>query len=434
MRLAAGPHPERDIRLVGLDIRGTDGAVVTGLANDPELPTASPIVIEDSRIIANQWGVLLYGAAGGLTFERSVARGNYIVGLTVTDTPTTIRDSRFVENGWYGVTVSLGTLEIRDSVLARNVRGGLLSNSATVVRAVNTRVKDSLAGFVASGEVHVEDSRFVRNGIGLEVGPFGDVTLERSVFRENGSGLAARAGSLIADHLEIVGGGTAISLETEFFGFPLPPDTSVLVRRSVIRGVGRVVFVQDGALVIEESLIKRNAMLGRQLQGSLSFVNSTLHRNTASGPLLETFGEVRFEHATVTRNEAPAGFWDVTADGEELPDGTPLPNGTVSFLASIVAQQELVNCSGPAMSLGGNVLQPGTCDWSLHAGDVVDAQPRLSAIAEGGGPTATRALRPGSPAVDLIPEPGCTVDFDQRGVGRPQGAGCDAGAFEREPD
>ena len=47
-----------------------------------------------------------------------------------------------------------------------------------------------------------------------------------------------------------------------------------------------------------------------------------------------------------------------------------------------------------------------------------------------GGPTFTMKLLAGSPALNIRTE-GCT-GFDQRGVARPQGPGCDAGAFESE--
>ena len=56
-----------------------------------------------------------------------------------------------------------------------------------------------------------------------------------------------------------------------------------------------------------------------------------------------------------------------------------------------------------------------------------------------GGPTQTIALLPTSPAVDAIPAANCTdtngnpVETDQRGVARPQGVGCDVGAFELVP-
>src|SRR5207302_4298141 len=48
---------------------------------------------------------------------------------------------------------------------------------------------------------------------------------------------------------------------------------------------------------------------------------------------------------------------------------------------------------------------------------------------DNGGPTQTIALQPGSPAVDAAVLANCPAT-DQRGVSRPQGAGCDIGAFE----
>jgi hypothetical protein len=71
----------------------------------------------------------------------------------------------------------------------------------------------------------------------------------------------------------------------------------------------------------------------------------------------------------------------------------------------------------------------------------------LGPLQDNGGPTETHALLPGSPAIDAIPPAECTYDddgdpgtppvplaTDQRGVARPQGAGCDIGAFEAIPE
>jgi hypothetical protein len=54
----------------------------------------------------------------------------------------------------------------------------------------------------------------------------------------------------------------------------------------------------------------------------------------------------------------------------------------------------------------------------------------LDALADNGGGTETHALLPGSAAIDAG-TPDCPPPAtDQRGVPRPQGAGCDAGAYE----
>lgn len=57
------------------------------------------------------------------------------------------------------------------------------------------------------------------------------------------------------------------------------------------------------------------------------------------------------------------------------------------------------------------------------------ADAELTPLADHGGPARTHALLPASPALDSG-DPACGAT-DQRGIARPQGAGCDRGAFER---
>src|SRR5205823_342800 len=58
--------------------------------------------------------------------------------------------------------------------------------------------------------------------------------------------------------------------------------------------------------------------------------------------------------------------------------------------------------------------------------------PLLAPLADNGGPTKTRALGAGSPAIDHA-DPACPPPGpDQRGVARRQGPRCDIGAFELE--
>jgi hypothetical protein len=57
--------------------------------------------------------------------------------------------------------------------------------------------------------------------------------------------------------------------------------------------------------------------------------------------------------------------------------------------------------------------------------------PKLSPHADNGGPTPTRALKSGSPAIDAAGGKPCSTITDQRGVKRPKGPRCDIGAFEK---
>jgi CSLREA domain-containing protein len=95
---------------------------------------------------------------------------------------------------------------------------------------------------------------------------------------------------------------------------------------------------------------------------------------------------------------------------------------TVTLSASIVG-----TCDDPPVDGGGNIASPGPkpCPGLVAA-------PGIGPLADNGGPTKTMALLPGSTAVDHVAAP-CGTTPDQRGVARPQGAGCDAGAYELAP-
>ena len=87
---------------------------------------------------------------------------------------------------------------------------------------------------------------------------------------------------------------------------------------------------------------------------------------------------------------------------------------------------EIVNFDSSNPSVSFSIVQggyPGTGN--------LDADPLLGPLQDNGGFTQTMALGPGSPAIDAADDSVCPAT-DQRGVPRPQGAGCDMGAFEVE--
>jgi CSLREA domain-containing protein len=80
---------------------------------------------------------------------------------------------------------------------------------------------------------------------------------------------------------------------------------------------------------------------------------------------------------------------------------------------------------------GHNLDGDGSC-FLTAAGDLPQRDPLLGPLGFNGGPTETEALLLGSPAIDAGAADGCP-QHDQRGVARPQGAGCDIGAYELTP-
>ena len=79
---------------------------------------------------------------------------------------------------------------------------------------------------------------------------------------------------------------------------------------------------------------------------------------------------------------------------------------------------------------GSNVISDGSCNPNGTT-DQSFTDALLGPLADNGGPTLTHALLAGSPAIDAA-DAGVCPATDQRGVARPQGAGCDVGAFELE--
>ncbi len=212
-------------------------------------------------------------------------------------------------------------------------------------------------------------------------------------------------------------------------------------------------ILNAGALTLNSSTVSGNTMAVRGggifNAGTLALNNSTVSVNASSfeGGGIFNGGTLTLTNSTVSGNSAGNGggisnlggtltLTNSTVTGNSGAFGGGIRNGATATLKNtIVANNSPADCFGTITSLGHNLSSDATCAFAAP-GDLNNTSPQLGPLANNGGPTETHALLPGSPAIDAVPPVDCTdssgnpVATDQRGVARPQGTGCEIGAYE----
>jgi CSLREA domain-containing protein len=165
----------------------------------------------------------------------------------------------------------------------------------------------------------------------------------------------------------------------------------------------------------------------------ISLTNSTFSGNTApsttpglgrGGGIHHTGGALSVTHVTFSDNSA--------SQGGAINHAALAPETTLKSTILAAGSSGGACGGGPPTSAGTNIDSDGTCSLA-GPGDRPGVDPRLGPLAPNGGSTMTHALLAGSPAIDTA-DPATCPATDQRGVTRPQGAGCDVGAFEATPE
>jgi hypothetical protein len=196
---------------------------------------------------------------------------------------------------------------------------------------------------------------------------------------------------------------------------------------------------KKAVLVLEDSTVTGNdARLGA---GIFSWTDG----GAADG------NEVSVINSTIAYNstkEEPCGGPECFARGPG--SGLLVAEGKINVVGSILAynneippsgNQTNTNCAregnGTIVSVGYNLETEADCNFT-STGDLqnqfANALFSTNTLENNGGNTDTLSLDPASPAVDAIPTNwSFCSDTDQRGVSRPQGAGCDIGAVEVIP-
>lgn len=191
-----------------------------------------------------------------------------------------------------------------------------------------------------------------------------------------------------------------------------PPDLVVVASgvEATIRNIAvTTVDIQGSALLsygkltLENVEVTGNNGLAVYIQpsGTLRMVNSTVSDNSSDGVIVD--GSAELVSSTIASN---------------LGGGVANATGLVTLKNTIVSGNRLGDCTRPVAVSSSSLDQDGTCSANLRA------DPLLDPLGRNGGPTLTRALRAGSPAIGA--GSGCPPN-DQRLAPR---SSCDLGAFQ----
>jgi protein MpaA len=271
----------------------------------------------------------------------------------------------------------------------------------------------------------------------------GELTVTDSVFEGND---AAQASAIDANTTgahaitdTVVSGGFSFDLGAVFAAGPLT------LTRSAIRDNtgGGVVADHPGpaALAISSSAVADNRFGTAESRGGVyARGDATIENSTITGNSGGYVGGVWPDGELTVRFTTIAGNAGLAAGGNAAGGIDVQSSDGVALDGVIIAGNQLgtnpapSNCNQPAGITEGpnpNLESADDCglDTGPGQGSIVNTDPLLAPVADNGGPTPTRALYEGSPAIDAALA-ACSEPFDQRGVARPAGAACDIGAFE----
>jgi hypothetical protein len=157
--------------------------------------------------------------------------------------------------------------------------------------------------------------------------------------------------------------------------------------------------------------------------------------NGMGGALEQSTGSLWTTNCTIAFNRSTYGAGGFAGSG--VPPGQPGANGTASgvfYTAGTLAVNNVLSDNSPANAAGTivdggyNLSSDGSCGFNAPGSRNYTAA-LLGPVSNNGGPTATVALLPGSPAIDAA-DTSRAPTVDQRGFPRPAGQAADIGAYE----
>ena len=376
---------DKDLNLVGA---GPEATVIQA-AVSWDLAVHRVIKITEGSVVSISGVTIRYGSETS-TEVRMIPFHSEAVGM-----PSSGIEAMRAEFG--GGIYNQGTLTISDSIVTENYAGGGggIFNGAKIT--------------IENGSVSGNRSR----GFGAGIFNGGIFQVSNTVIENNVGGSGAGLSNW----------GEAYVMSATFDG-----------NRSKISG-GGVYNHSIGVMTLDSSTVSHNESAiagGINNWGRLRVINSTISNNTADYAAgIDNRGVLTLTNSTVTGNAALEGGGMVVR--------TMVSNAGASISDTILAgntASQGPDCLGVIASLGHNLIGIDSgCEFTAREGDSVGTAVRpvdakLGSLQTNGGPTATNALLPDSPAIDASAAGSC-LSLDQRGVPRPRGDSCDIGSYER---
>ncbi len=346
----------------------------------------------------------------------------------------------------YGCTITATNLHLHDNVGPGNA-SAIDADSATV--SISDSVIDRNIGGATGTTLIVQDSSVTENLIGGISGR--NITLINSTVSNNhGRGVFGGGGaSTMSIENSTVSGNTDGGLSND--GFAVIKNTLVSNNQKSSDGAGITNF---GTMYIYGSAITGNSagQNGGGLVnsiGQLALINSTVSGNFAGTTISNAVGggiygqvdianpngRLILTNSTITNNQSSGNGGGLRQD---LQGTTRIRNTIVSGNTS--SNTSSGDVSGAVISNGVNLVGNTTGSSGWLACDLLNVNPILGPLAENGGGTMTRALLPGSPAIDagnnstaIDPQTQMPLITDQRGFKRVSGGTVDIGAYEEQP-
>jgi len=397
-------------------------------------------------------------ALGGAIFSKRPAEGDL---SSLTSKRSTYNHNTASEIG--GAIFSENSdLEIEDSNFNDNT-----ANSCGAIRNGGSPSLDIIAGDLETApritsSTQIIDGMISRNAAlqshgGAICHVMGDLSIQGTLFTEN-QAVSMGGALLLLDTNQLSGiyasGNTAERGGGIAIGYPenyTPNSTWGLVNitvnttitgstfnynQAIFRG-GGIWSDHYGPTSISNSTFAGNAShFGggmSKYRGDLYIANSTFSGNTAwrgGGLMAMGSSDVDITHTTFSNNMATEPDDTEVNFYSNWGGGAVNLEGRASVENSLFVDNLPVNCQ---LRNGMNYSHSGVYSTDNTCGGTVETNPMIGLLLLNGGGTATHSLLPGSPLIDVLS--GCAgVTEDQRGITRPQGANCDPGSYEFDPN